>query len=342
MIENGRPEAPAAGKVLRMIIAYVLLLAAGFAALVKGADFFVAGSSALARRFRVPSLIIGLTIVAMGTSAPELAVSTAAAVQGANEIALSNVIGSNLFNLLMVLGICALLHPVPADRSVLVRDFPVAIAAALAVLAGSAGPALLAGSLSGMRPADAVGSVSRPLACLLLLGFALYLVFLILAARRHPQEEDAPGAFSPLRCALGILGGIALIVAGGEAVVASAKVIARAAGMSETLVGLTVVAIGTSLPELVTSVVAAGKGETGLAVGNVLGSNVINFLFVLGLSAAIHPIGVNLASVYDLVLLTAASALTFFFLYTVRRIDRWEGAVLVALYAANVVFAIVR
>ena len=325
-----------------MIIAYILLLIAGFIALVRGADWFVGGSSALARRFHVPSLVIGLTIVAMGTSAPELAVSTAAAIQGANEIALSNVVGSNIFNLMVVLGLCAVLHPVPTDRSVLIRDFPISIAATIAVLLGSAAPAIFAGNIWAMRSPDTVGSVSRPLAILLLLGFIVYITYLVMDARRHPQQEDVPEQTSIGRSIAMIVVGLALIVAGGEAVVASAKAIAHMAGMSETLIGLTIVAVGTSLPELVTSVVAAKKGETGLAVGNVIGSNVMNLLFVLGLSAAIHPIGINLASVFDLLILTAASFLTFVFLYTVRRIDRWEGAVMLGLYILDVVYAIIR
>lgn len=325
-----------------MIFAYILLLIAGFMALVKGADWFVSGSSAIARRFHVPSLVIGLTIVAMGTSAPELAVSTAAAVQGANEIALSNVVGSNIFNLLVVLGLCAILHPVPTDRSVLVRDFPISIAATIAVLLGSAAPALFSGSFRGMRPSDMVGNVSRPLAILLLLAFIVYIAYLVIDARRHPQQETAQEQTSMGRSIAMIIIGLALIVAGGEAVVASAKIIARMAGMSETIIGLTIVAVGTSLPELVTSVVAAKKGETGLAVGNVVGSNVMNLLFVLGLSAAIHPIGINLASVCDMFILLGASILTFVFLYTVRRIDRWEGAIMVGLYLLDVAFAILR
>lgn len=327
-----------------MIALNIAILLAGFAALVKGADMFVEGSSALARRFHVPGLIIGLTIVSLGTSAPELAVSTAAAIQGSNEIALSNVVGSNLFNLLVVLGLCALLHPVPTDRAVLRRDFPVNLAATVGVLAAVAAPALARGGLSGLGMADTVGVAGRPLGAALLAGFIVYMVCLIRSARRNPvpEEEGEAKPFSPAKCALLILLGLALIVAGGEATVVGAKAVARAAGMSETLIGLTIVAVGTSLPELVTSLVAARRGETGMAVGNVIGSNLLNLLFVLGVSATIHPIGVNLASVIDLVLLAAVTALAFLFLLTQRRLDRWEGAVMVALYVADVAYAILR
>ena len=327
-----------------MIALNILILLVGFAALVKGADLFVEGSSALARRFHVPGLVIGLTIVAMGTSAPELAVSTAAALQGSNEIALSNVVGSNLFNLLVVLGLCAVLHPVPTDRAVLRRDFPVKVAATVLVLAVVAGPALLGGRLSGLGVADIAGTAGRALGAVLLAGFIAYLVCLVRSARKNPApEEDADDKpFSPAKCALMIAAGLAMIVAGGEAVVTGAKAIARALGMSETLIGLTIVAVGTSLPELVTSVVAARKGETGMAVGNVIGSNLTNLLFVLGVSTAIHPIGVNLASVIDLAILMGVTLLTFLFLFTKRRLDRWEGAVMLALYVADVAFAIMR
>lgn len=326
-----------------MIFLNLLILLAGFTALVKGADLFVDGSSALARRFRVSGLVIGLTIVAMGTSLPELSVSTAAALQGSNEIALSNVVGSNLFNLLVVLGLCAALHPVPTDRAVLRRDYPVNLATTLVVLAFVGGPALFSGRLSGLGMADTASAVTRPLAALLLIGFIAYLAVLVISARRNPTpQEEAPEPFSPKRCALQLFIGLALIIAGGEAVVVSAKAIARAAGMSETLIGLTVVALGTSLPELVTSVVAARKGETAMAVGNVVGSNLMNLMFVLGVSALIHPIGVNLASVIDLAILSAVSVVCCLFLYTGRQIDRWEGAVMLALYAADMAFAIIR
>ena len=331
------------GEMIKLVILNILMLVAGFAALVKGADMFVEGSASLARRFHVPGLIIGLTIVAMGTSMPELAVSTAAALQGSNEIALSNVVGSNLFNLLIVLGLCAVLHPVPTDQAVLRRDYPVNLVTTVAVLAFVGGLPLLSGKLPGLKMADTAGLVGRPLAALLIAGFIAYLAVLVISARRNPTpEEEHPEPFSPGRCAFQLILGLALIVAGGEAVVVSAKAIARAAGMSETLIGLTVVALGTSLPELATSLVAAHKGETGMAVGNVVGSNLMNLMFVLGISAMIHPIGVNLASVIDMVILTVVSLVCYLFLYTRRRLDRWEGALMVALYVADVVFAIAR
>ena len=325
-----------------MIAINVLILAVGFVALIKGADMFVEGSSGLARNFRVPGLIIGLTIVALGTSAPELAVSTSAAFQGSNEIALSNVIGSNIFNLLCVLGFCALLHPVPVDTAILKRDFPLSIASTLLVLVVAGADALIGGFSSGLSMEENVGSINRVLGGSLLVIFLLYIAWLIFDARRHPAEEEDSKGYPLWKCALLIVVGIALVVGGGQAVVYSAKEIARAAGMTETLIGLTVVAAGTSLPELVTSIVAARKGETGLAIGNAIGSNLFNLMFILGVSSLIHPISVNLASAYDLVILIVVSAGTFVFAWSAKTISRREGVIMIAAYLADMAFAIVR
>lgn len=324
-----------------MLIVNFLILIVGFAALIKGADLFVDGSAGLAKNFHVPELIIGLTIVALGTSAPELAVSTSAAMQGSNEIALSNVIGSNIFNLLVVLGGCALFHPVPVDRGVLKRDFPVSIASTLLVL-------LMVGAdaLSILSSADAeavVGTAGRLLGIVLMAGFVVYIVYLILDAKKHPQDADEAIELRPVsKCLLLIVVGIALIVGGGQAVVYSAKEIARAAGMTETLIGLTIVAVGTSLPELVTSIVAAKKGETELAVGNAVGSCIFNMMFILGISTTLHPIAVNFASVCDLVILIAVSVLTLVFALSGKKINRPEGAVMILVYVADVVYAALR
>jgi len=324
-----------------MLIVNFLILIVGFAALIKGADLFVDGSAGLAKNFHVPELIIGLTIVALGTSAPELAVSTSAAMQGSNEISLSNVIGSNIFNLLVVLGGCALFHPVPVDRGVLKRDFPVSIVSTLLVLLMAG-----AGALSVLPSANAeavVGTAGRLLGIVLLAGFAVYIVYLILDAKKHPQDADEAIELRPVsKCLLLIVVGIALIVGGGQAVVYSAKEIARAAGMTETLIGLTIVAVGTSLPELVTSIVAAKKGETELAVGNAVGSCIFNMMFILGISTTLHPIAINFASVCDLVILIAVSVLTLVFALSGKKINRPEGAVMILVYVADVVYAALR
>lgn len=319
----------------------VLLLIAGFIALIKGADLFVDGSSALAKNFNVPGVIIGLTIVAMGTSAPELAVSTSAAIKGSNEIALSNVTGSNIFNLLGVLGICAMIRPLPIDKTIMKRDFPISIGVSLLPLIAIGIPMLMRGNITSAAMSSNVGKVSRLLSIILLVIFAVYITMLIINAKKNQQQDDNVQRKPMWQCALLILIGLGCIIAGGQFVVNGAKVIASALGMSETLIGLTVVAIGTSLPELVTSVVASRKGENGLAVGNVVGSNIFNILFILGISGTIHPISVNLASVIDLAVMVAVSIITMIFART-KNIGRTEGAVMLALYAADVVFAVVR
>lgn len=298
-----------------MIILYVLVLICGFLALIKGADWFVDASSAIAKIFGVSGLVIGLTIVALGTSAPELAVSTVAALQGSNEIALSNVIGSNIFNLLCVLGLCAMFNPVPVEKEVIRRDYPVMIAATVFVFLSIGGNAVINGAILQAKMGVIIGEVNRVISIVLLMVFVFYIIYLIHSSRTGTVTETDEGCDTGIgRNILFLLIGIALIVVGGQSVVYAAKMIARACGMSETLIGLTIVAVGTSLPELVTSLVAARKGETDMAVGNVVGSNVFNLLFILGISSMIHPISVNVASFWDLLILLTISLVTYFFL----------------------------
>ena len=312
-----------------MIVLYLLLLVAGFAALMKGADLFVDGSSALAGNFKISKVIIGLTIVAMGTSAPELAVSTSAALQESNEIALSNVVGSNIFNLLFVLGICAIIYPVPVDKVILKRDIPISIVITVLLLLMTSSGVLFNKDFLQFKMNDIAGDVSRLTGIILLVVFFCYIFYLITDAGRKRTEEEEPEENIPLwKCSVLILFGLVLIIGGGQAVVYGAKAVAQVFGMSETLIGLTIVAVGTSLPELVTSVVAARKGETGLAVGNVVGSNIFNILFILGISSAIHPIGVSI--------------LVFLFSMKGKVINRIEGIIMLLIYAADMVFAVIR
>ena len=324
-----------------MALIDIFVLVVGFVALIKGAGWFVDGSSALAKRFHVPGVVVGLTVVALGTSAPELAVSISAALQGSNEIAMSNVVGSNAFNLLCVLGICAIIYPVPVDKEIVRRDFPLSIFITAAILLLTSFGSVCSGRFLKEGMEGVAGNVSRGIGAVLFAAFLAYILYLIHSAKGSAQEDA--GERMPLwKCAVLILVGLALIVGGGQAVVYGAKGIARAAGMSETLIGLTIVAIGTSLPELVTSAVAAKKGETGLAFGNVIGSNIFNLLLILGLSAAIHPITVNVASVYDMLILIAASLAAYAFSVSKRKLERFEGVILVALYIGDVVFAVMR
>jgi len=324
------------------MLSLIIILLIGFAGLIKGADLFVDGSSGLARLFHVPALIIGLTIVALGTSAPELAVSVSASIAGANEIALSNVLGSNIFNLLVVLGSCALLYPVPVDNPVLKRDFPLSVTATLFLLLAVGTAPFIKGDFFSLSMDQNVGIVTRLIGLALFTVFVIYIILLIKNARQSPQA-DYEGEIAPLwRCLLYIGIGVAAIVIGGKMVVYSAKGIASAFGMSETLIGLTVVAVGTSLPELVTSLVAAHKKETGLAIGNVIGSNIFNLMFILGISSMLHPVAVNTASVYDLAFLLFVSLLTWFFAIEKKSVNRLEGILMLAVYAGVMVFAILR
>ncbi len=326
------------------LLFYILLLIVGFVGLIKGADLFVDGSSALARTFHVPGLIIGLTIVAMGTSFPELAVSTSAAISGSNEIALSNVLGSNIFNLLVVLGFCALFRTVPVEKNILRRDFPVCLVVAVVMLFVTCTDALLSGNFFNMPVTADAGEVPRWFGLALLAAFVLYILVLIVDAKRHPrqEEEDEGKPMAVWKSFLLILIGAGLIVAGGEAVVRSAKYIAMAAGMTETLVGLTIVAMGTSLPELVTSIVAARKGEVDMAVGNAVGSCIFNAMLILGVSSATHPFAVNTASIFDMIIQIVVVVVTLLFSATGKGITRGKGFLMLCMYAADMVFAVMR
>jgi cation:H+ antiporter len=323
------------------ILINILILVAGFFGLIKGADLFVDGSGALARYFKVPGVIIGLTIVAMGTSAPELAVSTSAALKGANEIAVSNVVGSNTFNLLMVLGICALINPLPIDKSILKRDFPISICLTALTFGFIGYPIFKRGTIEGLSMSDNVSMITRTFSIILLVIFVSYILMLVLTARKDGSDDDEIKTFTLKKCFLLILIGMALIIAGGQFVVISAKYLAAAFGMSETLIGLTVVALGTSLPELVTSIVASKKNENGLAVGNVIGSNIFNILFIMGVSGTIHPIAVNFASVTDFLILLFINLITLL-LATKKSLGRSSGALMIICYIVYMVFAAVR
>lgn len=325
-----------------MIGLHLLLLGMGFISLIKGADFFVDGSSALAGNFKISKVIIGLTIVAMGTSAPELAVSALAALQGANEIALSNVAGSNTFNLLGVLGICAVIHPVPVDQVILKRDFPISIVSTVLLLLLTSAGVLFDGAFLRCEMEEIVGSVGRFTGVVLLAFFCGYLFYLIADAKKKAGNEEFGEKIPLWKCVVLILLGLALIIGGGQAVIYGARMAAKAFGMSETLTGLTIVAVGTSLPELVTSVVAAKKGEAGLAVGNIVGSNIFNVLFILGISSTIHPIGVNTASIYDMLILSGISILVYLFSKKGKVITRVGGIMMLLTYAAEMIFAVIR
>ena len=309
-----------------MLILNILLLLVGFVLLIKGADFFVDGASSVAKLIGVPSIVIGLTIVAMGTSAPEAAVSITAGIAGSNEIALSNVIGSNIFNLLVVCGVCALIKPFSVDKAFIKRDFPVNIAATVILLAMTV--------MGGI-----IGRLDGTVLLVIMIAYITYLV--VSAIKNREVAEDEIKSISPVLSVLFIIGGLAAVIFGGDLVVDNAVVIAKAAGWSETFIGLTIIAIGTSLPELVTSIVAARKGDSGLALGNVIGSNVFNIMFILGLSSVISPIAINSESVINTAILLGVTLLISIICSVKKGMGRVTGALSVAIYVAYTAYLLI-
>ena len=309
------------------IIVKVVLLLVGFLFLIKGSDFFVDGASSIASLLKIPTIIVGLTIVALGTSAPEAAVSITSSLTGSNAMAVSNVIGSNLFNMLMVIGIAALISNLTMEKSVLEKDLPflvgITVLWAIFIIIG--------------------WDITNIEGIILLLIMVAYIIFLVINTRKSggATEVEKP-KFSLPKSIILILVGLAGIVLGGDLVVDSASAIAIAFGMSETLVGLTIVAIGTSLPELVTSITAIKKGENQLVIGNVIGSNIFNILFVLGASSAISAIPLDSSMLIDVLFMLFVTILCFIFGKTQEKYDKKEGAILVLLFIGYMAFAILR
>ena len=303
----------------------LLVLIIGFVLLIKGADFFVEGSSGLAKLFKIPSVIIGLTIVALGTSLPEASVSITAGLAGSNELALSNVIGSNIFNLLFVIGASAVFFSVTYDKDIVKRDLPVnlAITALLLLLISDK-------------------TLSRIDGAILFILMIAYILVLIKSALKNRTEEDEIKPLPWWKCALYIVFGVAAIILGGNFVVSSSTKIATSLGMSENLVGLTIVAIGTSLPELVTSVVATKKGETGLALGNAVGSCIFNILFILGASSLLTPISANMENIIDTAILIATSVFFIVICNTTKKMNRPLGILSLLFYVAYTAYIIAR
>ena len=307
------------------LIKSIIILIIGFALLRKGADYFVEGSSSLAQILKVPSVVIGLTIVAMGTSAPEASVSINAALAGSNDIAISNVVGSNIFNGLVVVGVCAFLSAFKTNRDILKRDMPLNIVITMILC---------------FMFMD--GKLSRIEGLILLAGMAAYIVSMIYSALKNRETGEDCKVLSLPKSIVFMAGGLVAVIFGGDLVVDNACVIAANFGVSQNFIGLTIIAIGTSLPELVTSIVATRKGDSGLALGNAVGSNLFNILFILGMSAAISPLHVLGESVIDCVLLLCSGILLFVFARTKRSMSRAEGAVCVLLYVAYTAYLFVR
>ena len=302
-----------------------LLLLIGFVLLIKGADFFVDGSSSLARIMTVPSVIIGLTIVAMGTSAPEASVSVNAALAGSNDIAISNVIGSNLFNGLVVVGVCAFMAGFKTNPEILKRDMPlnIIVTAILCIM-------LLDRHINHIE------------GIILLISMAVYIAVMVISALKNRETADECKILSLPKSLIFIIGGLIAVIFGGTLVVDNACLIAKDFGVSENFIGLTIIAIGTSLPELVTSITATRKGDSGLALGNAIGSNLFNILFILGMSATICPLNVLSESIIDCIILLVSAVILYVFARTKKTMNRWEGIVCVFLYVGYTAYLLIR
>jgi len=322
----------------------VLLLLVGFAILIKGADFLVNGASSAAKKYGISNLAIGLTVVAFGTSMPELIVSLLSALDGKNDASFGNVIGSNNFNLLFILGIAGLIYPLVVQRNTVKYEVPLSLLAAgiLFVLVNDTllweTPPFIEGS------ATYQGILSRFDSIVLLLFFGLFILYIYRTMRNSSDlDEGEPIKLYSTPISVGmVIIGLAMLIGGGKLVVDNAIEIARGYGLSEKLIGLTILAAGTSLPELATSCVAAYRKNTDIAIGNVVGSNIFNIFFILGITGVIHPVPYNAAMNFDLQVLVASTILLLIFMFTLnsRKLDRWEAFLMLVAYFAYTAYLI--
>lgn len=321
---------------------YVILVV-GFVLLIKGADFFVEGSSSVAKLMRIPSIIIGLTVVAFGTSFPELSVSLSASLQGANELAVGNVVGSNIFNVLVVLGASALWKPVQSNPSVMKKEFPFSILVSIVLFL------LMGGYQIGKLISGEGAFILTRVGGVILLLFFVYFIYSTVhdamkarATNEAIEEDEEYQILSPMKSGIFIVGGIAGIAIGGEMVVNGASTIGATFGMNDNLIGLTIVALGTSLPEFVTSIVAASKGENDLALGNVVGSNIFNILLILGTASVVLPISISIDAMYDMLIAIVVTIFAFVLAKTKSTISRVEGCAFLVVYAAFFLYILCR
>lgn len=301
------------------MIVNILMIIAGVVLVLWGADRLTDGAVALAERMQIPQIVIGLTIVALGTSAPEFCVSLVSALKGTADLAVGNVVGSNIFNTMLIVGVAAMVAPMTILPSTIRKDVPVALVASVA--------------LTVMVLMD--GDLSRVDAALLFVGFLVFMWITLRGAKGShaiEQEQAAPRGYSVLKSLLLLALGLACLVVGSNIFVDGAANVAQELGVSEAVIGLTIVAGGTSLPELATSVVAARKGNSGIAIGNVLGSNVMNILLILGGAGLISPMYVKGITIVDFTVMTGSMLLLWLFSYTKLTVARWEGAVLTAIF----------
>ena len=294
----------------------ILFLALGFVFLAKGADFFVDGASSIAKRFKIPQLVIGLTIVAMGTSMPEAAVSIKAAISGNADISIGNVVGSNILNILIILGVSSVIFPLIVKKSTLKVDIPIVI--------GATGVLFVLGLL---------GKVYFWGGLIMLLGFGLYLTYLFIGAKKNKDEDETEIKDMPIwKSIIFVILGIALIIFGSEFAVETATNLAKMAGWSDAFIGLTIVALGTSLPELFTSVMAAIKKNPDIAIGNVVGSNIFNILFILGITSLIIPINFAPSFLIDTAISLGCAVLLLVLSIKGGKLKRWGGAIMLISY----------
>lgn len=311
----------------------IFLLILGLVLILGGANFLTDGSAALAQRFRVPEFIVGLTIVAVGTSTPELVVSVLSAAAGNSDVAIGNIVGSNIFNVFLILGVCALIAPLPLTGGNIRRDLPFLTAVSVLLLL------LTSDRLLGLGEVDAIGRIDGIVMLLLYIALIRYTIRAerrtAAQATQTTQTEKPQRSRSLWLIVVMIAGGLAGLVFGGELFLDSATAIARALGVSESVIAITLVAGGTSLPELASSVVSLLKGKSEMALGNVIGSNIANILLILGLSATIHPLTLGGITRIDLLTVLLSSVLLFVTAFTFRRkaVDRWEGAIFLVIYA---------
>ena len=311
----------------------LILLVLGFIFLIKGADFFVEGASAVAKKLHVPALVIGMTIVAMGTSLPELSVSVTASLAGSNQLAIGNVVGSNIFNLMVVLGSCALFSVLEVSVDTIKKDFPFSVICAVGLM------------IMGIIGSE-VGHIDG---VILLVAFIFFLGSMLKAAKKSRKdaalaenEENEIVDIPVWLCVVYIIGGAVAIKFGGDWVVGACTTLALKFGMSETLVGLTIVALGTSLPELVTSIVAARKNELDMAIGNVVGSNVFNILLILGTAGAISPMTYLTVNAIDTLILVGFSVIVWIMCFKKKSLGRLNGIIMLLLYVAYLAYIIIR
>ena len=322
---------------MKYVLPYIMLVV-GFLFLIKGADFFVDGSGSIAKKLKIPDIIIGLTVVAMGTSMPELVVSATSALGGSSDIAIGNVVGSNTLNVLVILGLSAVILPLSVDSSMFKRDIPVLLLTAVAVPVIS----LLGKNANGGYTIGRIGGI---VLAVLFIGYIVLNVKAALDYRKKnagADEGEEIKESSWWKSILLTVGGAAIIIVGGDLSVDGAVAIAKQLGISEAVIGLTIVALGTSLPELVTSVVAARKGNSDIALGNIVGSNIFNALLILGTTAIIKPIPVPFTSIIDLFILLGVSIYLAITARTGKRLTRLEGASYLVLYAGYMVYLFMR